>query len=264
MPVAWTVVRATQPGAWRPHWERLLGRLQGSVPAGWLVVELADRGLYAPWLFAAITRRGWHPGLRSNGGARGSGLYRLPTGGGWRPLAGLLSAPGGAWCGAVYCVRERTLRCTLLARWEVGHTAGWLVVTDLPATEAEIAWYGLRVGIEAGVKELKRDGWQWQHTPMTDPARAARVWLVLAVATLWAVSVGGAADASRPASRLEALPPSHGARQRTSGHPVPRLLSCFRRGLLLLVIGTAAGGSLPPARFLPEPWPTAFDQKTYP
>jgi hypothetical protein len=55
------------------------------------VVVLADRGLYAPWLFAAIVRLGWHPGLRVNGGA-GSGLYRLPSGGHWRPLAGLLCA----------------------------------------------------------------------------------------------------------------------------------------------------------------------------
>jgi len=132
-------VRATPPGAWRPHWERLLRQLQGSVPASWLVGVLADRGLYAPWLFEASTRLGWHPGLRINGGA-GSGLFRLPTGGGWRPVAGLLSRPGCAWCGDVFCFRERTVRCTLLARWEVGQQQGWLVVTDLPPAEAEIAW----------------------------------------------------------------------------------------------------------------------------
>ena len=99
---------------------------------------------------------------------------------------------------------------------------------------------------------------------MTDPQRAARVWLVLAVATLWAVSVGGVAEASLPACSLEALPSSHVARQRASGHPAPRLLSCFRRGVLLLVIGAATREPLPPARFLPEPWPTARGQKTYP
>jgi len=220
--------------------------------------------LYAPWLFAVSVRLGWHPALRVNGGARGSGLYRLPTGGGWRPLAGLLSTPGCAWCGQVFCFREQTVRCTLLARWEVGCKEGWLVVTDLPPLGAEIAWYGLRVWVEAGFKDLKRDGWQWQHTRMTDPARAARVWLVLAVATLSAVSVGGVAETNLPASSLEALPSSHVARQRASGRRAPRLLSCFRRGVLLLVIGAAAGPSLPPARFLPEPWPTAFGQKTYP
>lgn len=77
IPVAWAVVPANQPGAWRPHWERLLARMPASVPADWTVLVLADRGLYAPWLFGAIVRLGWHPGLRLNGGAVGSGLYRM-------------------------------------------------------------------------------------------------------------------------------------------------------------------------------------------
>ena len=34
IPVPWRIVTATQPGAWRPHWEGLFGDLQGSVPAG--------------------------------------------------------------------------------------------------------------------------------------------------------------------------------------------------------------------------------------
>lgn len=175
VPVAWAVVGATTPGAWRPHWERLLHRMQASVPPDWCVLVLADRGLYAPWLFAAITHLGWHPGLRLNGGA-GSGLYRQSAGGRWRPLAGLLDAPGRAWCGEVFCHREQTLRATLLARWEPGYREGWLVLTDLPPAAAEVAWYGLRAWVEGGFKDLKRDGWQWQHTRMSDPARAARLW----------------------------------------------------------------------------------------
>lgn len=98
VPVAWAVVGATPPGAWRPHWERRRRRMHASVPPDWCVLVLADRGLYAPWLFAAITHLGWHPGLRLNGGA-GSGRYRLSAGGRERPLAGLLDAPGRAWCG---------------------------------------------------------------------------------------------------------------------------------------------------------------------
>src|SRR5262249_3771239 len=75
---------------------------------------------------------------------------------------------------------------------------------------------------------------------------------------------GGAAGASRSASSLEALPPRPVARQRASGPPAPRPVSCFRLGVLLLVIGAMARAPLPPARFLPAPWPTAFDQKAYP
>jgi len=52
-------------------------------------------------------------------------------------------------------------------------------------------------------KDLKRDGWQWQQTRMEDPAGAERLWLAVAVASIWVVSVGGAVDAQRPASGLD-------------------------------------------------------------
>jgi hypothetical protein len=263
VPVAWAVVGATTPGAWRPHWERLRRRMPARVPAHWCVVVVADRGLYAPWLFRAITALGWHPGLRLNGGA-GSGLYRLPTGGGWRPLRGLLTQPGDAWCGEILCFHGQTVAGTLVARWEPGYRQGWLVLTDLPPTATEVAWYCLRAWVECGFKDLKRDGWQWQHTRMTDPARAARLWLVLAVATLWVLSVGGAAELSLPSPQLEALPPCHIARRTASGRPAPRLLSCFRRGLFVLLTSALTDQLPPTARFVPEPWPTSFPPKTYP
>ena len=44
IPVAWRIVEAPTPGAWRPHWDALFGALQGSVPAAWPVLVLADRG----------------------------------------------------------------------------------------------------------------------------------------------------------------------------------------------------------------------------
>lgn len=37
-----------------------------------------------------------------------------------------------------------------------------------------------------------RAGWQWQHTRMTDPQPAERLWLAVAVATLWRVREGAA------------------------------------------------------------------------
>jgi Transposase DDE domain len=253
IPVAWVVVPANTKGAWRPHWERLLQQMQASVPADWTVLVLADRGLYAPWLFGAIVRLGWHPGLRVNGGA-GCGHYRVVGRRTWRPLAGLLAGPGTCWSGRVDCFRDQTLRATLLARWEPGYEEGWLLLTDLPPTRADVAWYGLRAWVECGFKDLKRDGWQWQRTRTTDPERAQRYWLVLAVATLWVVSVGSAAE--------DALPP--GRRRTVTGRPTGRHLSCFHRGLLALLTSLLTQPPLPAACFVPEPWPVAFGQKTYP
>ena len=253
IPVAWAVLPANRPGAWRPHWERLLAALAGAVPADWQVLVLADRGLYARWLFRAIQARGWHPFLRINTG----GLVRPEGAGGFRPLRALVPAAGGAWCGRVTCFASKDcqLACTLLARWDAGHADPWLVLTDLAPEVAEVAWYGLRGRVEQGFKDLKRGGWQWQRTRMADPERVARLWLALAVATLWAVSVGGEADATLPASGLAALPAAHVARRRGRHRPPPRLLSCFRRGVLRILAALLRGDPLPLGRFRPEPWP---------
>jgi hypothetical protein len=49
IPVAWTILPANQPAAWRGHWLRLLRLLRPAIPKGHTVIVLADRGLYAPW-----------------------------------------------------------------------------------------------------------------------------------------------------------------------------------------------------------------------
>jgi hypothetical protein len=93
---------------------------------------------------------------------------------------------------------------------------------------------------------------------MTDPARASRLWLAIAVATLWVVSVGGEADATLPCSSLAALPDLHVARtqRKTTQRSRPRLRSCFARGLQLIFVALLKGEALPLGRFIPEPWPT--------
>ena len=254
IPVAWTVVAATRKGAWRPQWEALFDHLQGSVPADWTVIVLADRGLYARWLFQHLVTRRWHPFLRLNvgGNVRPGGTATF------RPLVTLVPHVGSMWRGRVTCFSSPAsqLPCTLLARWDTGYKEPWLIVTDLAPEVAEAAWYGMRSWIEGGFKDIKRGGWQWQATKMTDPARAARLWLAIAVATLWVVSVGGEVDATLPASSLEALPVLHVARRRATGRTRPRLLSCFRRGVLTILAALLQGQGVPLGRFLPEPWPT--------
>jgi hypothetical protein len=251
IPVAWVVVPAGKKGAWRPHWEELLRSLKGVVPAEWQVIVLADRGLYAPWLFEAIVAVGWQPFLRINVG----GMARRQAGGGWGPLTRFAPTPGRCWSGKVVCFKERSLRCTLLAAWTPGYRDAWLVVTTVPPEVAEVAWYGMRPWIEASFKDTKRGGWQWQQTRMSDPGRASRLWLAMAVAMLWVLSVGGEADASLPASSLEALPERQVARRLLRRGSRPRLVSCFARGIALIVGTLLTGQPLPLGQFLPEPWP---------
>ena len=114
----------------------------------------------------------------------------------------------------------------------------------------------MRAWIECGFKHIKSAGWQWQYTRMVDSQRATRFWLSIAVATLWVVSVGGEADANKPASSFDALPDNHIARRRSPKPTVTRLLSCFQRGLMIIIVALIAQQTLPLGRFVPEPWPT--------
>lgn len=259
MPVAGSIVPGGQKRAWRPEWERLLGCLRGTVPADWTVIVLADRGLYARWLFTTIVGLGWHPFLRVNTG----GTFRPSTEARCRTLRSFVPATDQRWTGAGTAFKGATtrLRCTLLAWHGAGYTDPWLVLTDLPPDSADVAWYGLRAWIEQGFKATKRGGWQWQRTRMTHPDRAARLWLAIAVATLWLVSVGGAADADDDDTTplLHALdltlPPARRARRATRS----RRVGVFRRGWILILAAYSRHDPLPLTTVFPEPWPSLHD-----
>lgn len=258
IPVAWHIVEATRAGAWRPHWEALFGHLQDSVPADWTVIVAADRGLYAKWLFQVIQKLGWHPYLRINR----QGQYCPAGATTFRPLRQVVQRVGQRWAGPVTCfvTKDRQLACTLLARWDRGYTDPWLILTDLPPQQADVAWYGLRAWIECGFKDAKRGGWHWEQTKMRDPRRAERLWLAMAVATLWVVSVGCRAEVTQPVPLLDDLPMQHIARRRAlPGRAPGRVLSCFRRGRLLLLAALVNGQALPVGQIVPEPWPKSLD-----
>src|SRR5438552_7153729 len=253
IPVAWTVLEATAKHAWRREWLRMLRQVRRAVPRSWTVIVLADRGLSPRWLFRRITRLGWHPFLRINTG----GTFR-PTGQvRGVPLKTLVPEPGTTWqgTGIAFKGRHRQLHCTLLACWEAGYKDPWLMLTDLPPEARTACWYGLRAWIEQGFKITKRAGWQWQRTRMTEPERAARLWLAVAVAPLWLLSVGGEADAPIPASTVldvTALGPQPARPPRPA---LLRLVGRFRRGWNLILVALLDQAPLPMGRFVPEPWP---------
>jgi hypothetical protein len=253
IPIAWTVLEATATQAWRREWLRMLRQVRRAVPRSWTVLVLAERGLYARWLLRRITRLGWHPLLRLNTG----GTFR-PTGQARGvPLATLVPEPGTTWqgTGIAFKGRHRQLHCTLRACWEAGYKDPWLIRTDLPPEASTASWYGLRAWIEQGFKITKRAGGQWQRTHMTKPDRAARLWLAVAVATLWLLSVGGEADATIPASTVLDVTALVPHQPRTRRATRLRLVSVFRRGWNLIVVALLDHASLPMGRFVPEPWP---------
>jgi hypothetical protein len=111
--------------------------------------------------------------------------------------------------------------------------------------------------IEQGFKITKRGGWQWQRTRMGDPQRAARLWLAVAVATLWLLSVGGAAEETIPKGTLLPLPTDGVLVARPRQATQLRLVSVFRQGWMTILVALFNQRCLPLGRFVPEPWPQA-------
>ncbi|WP_227657734.1 transposase [Candidatus Magnetaquicoccus inordinatus] len=248
VPVAWKILSATGKHPWEPEWLALLKHFKATIPPDWTVIVLADRGLYAKWLFLAIIGLGWHPLLRINqqGTFRRQGRCR------WTPLTELVPSVGRSFAGhgTIFQSKKARLECVLLARWDEGYKEAWLVLTDLPPHSANVCWYGLRAWIEQGFKRLKRGGWQWQYTRMEDPARAERVWLALALATWWLLSVGGEAEASLPVETMSQVPGS--VRRQRQGW---RLVGIFRHGWNLIMAALLNHQPIPLSYGVPEPWP---------
>jgi hypothetical protein len=145
------------------------------------------------------------------------------------------------------------LRCTLLAYWGEGYQDPWLILTDLPPDSAEACWYALRAWIERGFKYSKRSGWQWQHTRMDDPARAERLWMAMALATWWLLSVGGDAEAQEDKPLDIPLPTLVDSARRRGKRW--RLVGIFQHGwsLILAALLNHQLLSVKPGR--PEAWP---------
>jgi hypothetical protein len=143
----------------------------------------------------------------------------------------------------------------LLARWEDGDTAPWLILTELPPEASDAGWYGRRAWIEAGLKITQRAGWQWHRTRMSHPEPAARLWRAVAGATLWLRSVGGAADETIPVSTLRDVTGWCPQRPRTRRATRLRLVSGLRQGWGQRLGALLRQDPLPEGRFVPDPWP---------
>jgi len=261
IPVAWTITKGNAKGEWNKHWFSMLESISVSIPSDYTVIVLTDRGLYSPKLLARIRKIGWHPFMRINA----SGTFR-PTGERvFRPISSFARKPGEYWEGTGVAFKSRQIPSTLLAYWEEGYKEPWFILTDLPPETSNVCWYGMRAWIEQGFRTIKRGGWQWQGTRMTDPKRAERLWLAVSVATLWLLSVGGEAEAEAEAIIPESVFPDIGdcfgqcvprskpRRQRKAAKL--RLVSIFRRGWITILVSLIRHEPLPLGSFIPEPWP---------
>jgi hypothetical protein len=181
------------------------GQLQPVPPAPVVqqpVVLMADRGLSGSTLARLARERGWHYLLRVtrqtqvrdvDGVIRTVGALvprpslqvclnhvRL-----YAPRRKVRSGPGG-WAR----VWDEALTAQVVAVWRRQDQEAWLLVTDLPASQARCAEYRRRTWEEELFRDLKGLGWHWEQSRLRRPERVERLLLVLTLATLWMLGLG--------------------------------------------------------------------------
>ncbi len=267
VPVAWKILPGNAPGSWNTHWLDLLGRLHDALRPPWRVLVLTDRGLESAELFAAIVGHDWHPLMRVKGGGmfRPSGWHKFYR---FKQFAPRVGCRRFAADGEAYKDEAARLDCTLLACWEEGYEHAWLLLTDLPVSACQACWYGYRSWIEQQFKLAKSEGWQWQRTRMSDAGRAERLWLAIAVATLWVVAVGVAEEVRREQeawlNRLQAALSGTGRpnKPRQAKQEPRRLHRVFALGLARVVNAWGRGEYPLPEALIPEPWQEPDHEQT--
>ena len=105
IPIAWRVLPAGQKGSWKQIWLDLFSHFQEVIPDDWLVIVMADRGLYAHWLLEVIQKCKWHPFFRINNRI----FFRPKDGNEFRALQLAFHQPGCTWSGTVTCFKTHPM-----------------------------------------------------------------------------------------------------------------------------------------------------------
>ena len=131
------------------------------------------------------------------------------------------------------------------------------MLTARAPSAGDAGWEGRRAWMEHGFTITTRGGGQGHRTRLSDPQRAARWGLAVAVATLWLLRGGGLAEATVPVSTLLPLPADGLPMSQPRRATQLRLASVFRQGWITILVALLNHHRLPLGRFVPEPWPAA-------
>jgi hypothetical protein len=170
--------------------DTLLGWVAPAIGPGCEVLVQVDRGLSnSHALLKCIEKRGWFYLVRVHRALQ----LRDESGGPKVSFGELLARPGQEWSGPVRVFEKAGgLPCRALAYWGKGHQGPWLLLTNYPPAQAP--WYGWRMWEELAFRDFKSTGWQWQKSRVWRPEHANRLWLVLALAYAWMLSLGTQGD----------------------------------------------------------------------
>ena len=186
LPLAWCCYRSGALPEPMPHLiERLLRQVVAAIDVTQhpTITLLADRGLAWPSLLDLCVELGLSYVLRVQGATH------VCTSDGQEHRADhWTQRKGQRFAAAVKVFKKAGWRQThLLATWPHQCKEPWLLISDRATLDAAVSRYCKRMWCEQSFRDDKSGVWQWQKSRVRDPQRAARLLLLLALASVLAV-----------------------------------------------------------------------------
>ena len=186
IPVTWRVIRHKSSSVKWAEYQELLEETSKWLPKNVQVIFLADRGFVSRKLMLQLRSLGWNWRIRV------MGKQTFMCGGGKKIKPRTLPLKMGDaqfFTGRIHFGKGLE-RLSLSAGWAKGSKEAWYVLSDTPAGMEVFMDYACRFGIEEGFRDEKSGGFCLEESGIRDEKMLERLIVVIAVATIVAVSEG--------------------------------------------------------------------------
>ena len=185
IPVTWRVIQHKSSSVKWAEYQDLLEEAKEWLPKDVQVILLADRGFISRKLMLQLRSLGWNWRIRVMGKqafmSRGKKI---------RPRTLPLKMGDAIFFTETIRFGDGLERLSLSAGWAKGSAEPWYVLSDTPAGMDVFMDYACRFGIEEGFRDEKSGGFHLEESGIRDEKMLERMILVVATATIVAVSEG--------------------------------------------------------------------------
>ncbi len=187
IPIAWTWVAHAKGHSTAIQQLALLAYVRQLVPCGAAVFLVGDCEFGSVALLRQLDRWHWCYVLRQKGD---TGVWRNGLGA-WQPFASFVQKPGHSlWLGAGYLTAHDIYPVNLLVHWKAGEKEPWCLATNLPDGLMALRFYRRRMWIEEMFGDLKKHGFDLEHTLLRHVERLSRLTLAVMLLYVWLMSTG--------------------------------------------------------------------------
>lgn len=190
LPLCWVVLEQESATVALAKYEMVLREAARLLPSHCKITLLADRGFNDVGLMKLCAELGWHFVIRLKSSIVVHRPFKRRC-----KIVNLIPRKGEIYLFDSVQITERRFGPVYLA---IGHMKTpnghekWALVTDLPTSVDTFDTYALRFDIEESFLDDKSGGFQIESSQIDDADALSRLFLILAVATLYLVSTGTA------------------------------------------------------------------------